>query len=587
MSGSGPWLNLSYAPRALFKFPPDAAPPAVPPPFEEHSFKTPFAIPADVYNMVLGPEWPLTIALLYAMTVLFINAYNRRNNNQPWSISKIRVFRPFVILHNVFLAVYSAVTCVAMVRALKHALPHYTEHNALIRTVDALCKMHGPRGLGDAVTFNPISNLWQTTNKQILLGGNGLPDSTDVGRIWNEGLAFWGWIFYLSKFYEVFDTFIILAKGKRSSTLQTYHHAGAMLCMWAGIRYMSPPIWMFVLVNSGIHTMMYTYYTISALGFRVPQAIKRTLTSLQILQFVVGASFAAVHLFVSYSIPIDVPYHLSESPQPQEPMFSSMIATITQPSLISTASGGAMALLKKLVYRAAGEEGLAENVPRPAITSQSIPFDQNPPSQQVLNAVKRVVYRTEYHPIHCIDTTGQSFAIWLNLIYLFPLTGLFVRFFVKSYLRRTSGSAKHPTKQRAFSKSGHDALHGVARELESLGEAPVEDGINGTLENLRNRARRERTTKSASIGSASVYSDEGVLSDDEQRYLAHFKSRVSDALETQGLTPKSNKAMSPERAKTPEEALKEEKDMEEIRKSVYAKLQDVSKRQEDSNGTAK
>ncbi len=53
----------------------------------------------------------------------------------------------------------------------------------------------------------------------------------DTGRIWNEGLAFYGWIFYLSKFYEVLDTFIILAKGKLSSTLQTYHHAGAMMCM--------------------------------------------------------------------------------------------------------------------------------------------------------------------------------------------------------------------------------------------------------------------------------------------------------------------------------------------------------------------
>ena len=74
--------------------------------------------------------------------------------------------------------------------------------------------------------------------------------------MWNEGLAYYGWIFYLSKFYEVLDTFIILAKGKLSSTLQTYHHAGAMLCMWAGMRYMSAPIWQFVLINSFIHSLM-------------------------------------------------------------------------------------------------------------------------------------------------------------------------------------------------------------------------------------------------------------------------------------------------------------------------------------------
>ena len=122
--------------------------------------------------------------------------------------------------------------------------------------VDALCKIHGPRGLGDAVTYNGQTHTWGSKNPQIRVAANGLPESTDVGRIWNEGLAWWGWVFYLSKFYEVLDTAIIIMKGKRSSTLQTYHHAGAMLSMWSGIRYMSPPIWMFALVNSGIHAMM-------------------------------------------------------------------------------------------------------------------------------------------------------------------------------------------------------------------------------------------------------------------------------------------------------------------------------------------
>ena len=85
---------------------------------------------------------------------------------------------------------------------------------------------------------------------------DGSPDSTDLGRLWNEGLGFYGWLFYISKFYEVVDTLIILAKGKNSSMLQTFHHAGAMMCMWAGIRYMSPPIWMFVFINSGLHGLM-------------------------------------------------------------------------------------------------------------------------------------------------------------------------------------------------------------------------------------------------------------------------------------------------------------------------------------------
>jgi hypothetical protein len=99
-----------------------------------------------------------------------------------------------------------------------------------------------------------------TTNRHVKLSAYGTPETSDVGRLWNEGLAFWGWWFYLSKFYEVLDTFIILAKGKPSSTLQTYHHTGAMACMWAGIRYMSPPIWMFCFLNSGVHALMVSCY---------------------------------------------------------------------------------------------------------------------------------------------------------------------------------------------------------------------------------------------------------------------------------------------------------------------------------------
>lgn len=144
-----------------------------------------------------------------------------------------------------------------MFNALRVSLPEIDQDWKLSKTVDAFCKLHGPRGAGNAATYNTTTSAWTMTNRLFHLAADGLgPESTDVGRIWNEGLAFYGWLFYLSKFYEVVDTMIILAKGKKSSLLQTYHHAGAMLCMWAGIRYMSPPIWMFVLVNSGIHAIM-------------------------------------------------------------------------------------------------------------------------------------------------------------------------------------------------------------------------------------------------------------------------------------------------------------------------------------------
>jgi hypothetical protein len=47
---------------------------------------------------------------------------------------------------------------------------------------------------------------------------------------------FFCYIFYLSKFYEVLDTVIILAKGKKVGMLQSYHHTGAIYTMYAGYR---------------------------------------------------------------------------------------------------------------------------------------------------------------------------------------------------------------------------------------------------------------------------------------------------------------------------------------------------------------
>ena len=248
-------IRLRAAPSYYFKFPPSPEPTTLSPAQADYSLARPFSIDHGLYNSLLDVKVPLTIAAVYATTVFFMNRLNKRRGNKPWPISKTSAFFAFMIAHNVLLAVYSAWTFVGMANALKNTAPKWKDSNSLVEVVDAFCKMSGPRGLGDAVWWNRDESSWTTGNPAVkLLGGN--PDPTDVGRLWNEGLAFYGWLFYLSKFYEVIDTMIILAKGKRSSFLQTYHHAGAMLCMWAGIRYMSPPIWMFVAVNSFIHALM-------------------------------------------------------------------------------------------------------------------------------------------------------------------------------------------------------------------------------------------------------------------------------------------------------------------------------------------
>jgi GNS1/SUR4 family len=266
---AGPTIELRLPALSLFHFPPDPLPTAIPPPVGARTFASPFAIDAGLYNAALDWKVPITVGTVYATTVILLNKYNRERKFKPWAISQTRIFFAFVVLHNIFLAVFSALTFIGMIRALAHTWPGRRDLpflgklwpgmrtlNGLVGAADALCKMHGPGHLGDAVLYNTEAHAWMVTNRVVKLSDSHTPDNADVGRLWNEGLAFWGWWFYLSKFYEVFDTLIILAKGKRSSTLQTYHHFGAMLSMWAGMRYMSPPIWMFCFLNSFIHALM-------------------------------------------------------------------------------------------------------------------------------------------------------------------------------------------------------------------------------------------------------------------------------------------------------------------------------------------
>lgn len=112
------------------------------------------------------------------------------------------------------------------------------------------------------------------------------------------------WIFYVSKFYEVVDTLIILARGKRSSTLQTFHHAGVIIIGWTGLRYESPMAPPGAILNAAVHTLMYFYFTLQTLGISVSKRFKRALTSIQIAQFIVGLGFAHFYLFVNYKAPM-------------------------------------------------------------------------------------------------------------------------------------------------------------------------------------------------------------------------------------------------------------------------------------------
>jgi hypothetical protein len=258
----------------------------------------------------------------------------------------------------------------------------------------------------------------------------------------------------------------------------------------------------------------------------------------------VGVSFALLHLFVSYTIPVSIPYEVIDKviQSTTTTTVTSIASSVANTAALPTASGAAVAFLKKLVYRAAGEEGLAENIYQPTGESQYAQYAHvlADDVQHVLhrNPKRRTVYRTEYQHVPCIDTSGQAFAVYLNLIYLLPLTGLFMRFFVKSYLRRTSAKSKPTTTRDAIVNAGRDAIHGVDRELESLGRSAEDgDSVSSGSQHAKNGARG-RTAKQSD-------NRNGSLSPANQKFIDSVNRKVNQRLEAIGEGAKDTK----ERAK--------------------------------------
>ena len=118
------------------------------------------------------------------------------------------------------------------------------------------------------------------------------------GSLWASGMGAWCTIFYVSKYYEWVDTLVLIAKGKKPSFLQLYHHAGIVLTMWGGVVSQGAWLLIVVLLNSGIHTLMYTYFLIKTIDPTKQIKAAKYLTAAQIAQFFIRILYTIpIHFF--------------------------------------------------------------------------------------------------------------------------------------------------------------------------------------------------------------------------------------------------------------------------------------------------
>lgn len=92
------------------------------------------------------------------------------------------------------------------------------------------------------------------------------------------------YLFYISKYYEFGDTFMLYLNGKSPIFLQKYHHIGAIISWHLTYVYKVDCVWIPSIANSFIHTIMYSYYLGCLLKIKQIRFIKQYITSLQLTQ---------------------------------------------------------------------------------------------------------------------------------------------------------------------------------------------------------------------------------------------------------------------------------------------------------------
>ncbi|GAX26785.1 elongation of very long chain fatty acids protein 4 [Fistulifera solaris] len=103
------------------------------------------------------------------------------------------------------------------------------------------------------------------------------------------------WLFYISKVWDFWDTIFIVTgkKWRQLSFLHVYHHITIFLFYWLNshVNY-DGDVYLTVLLNGFIHTVMYTYYFICMhtkvpeTGKSLPIWWKSSLTMMQMIQFI-------------------------------------------------------------------------------------------------------------------------------------------------------------------------------------------------------------------------------------------------------------------------------------------------------------
>ncbi|XP_067141703.1 very long chain fatty acid elongase 6-like [Centruroides vittatus] len=116
-----------------------------------------------------------------------------------------------------------------------------------------------------------------------------------------QGSLFWGWLFICSKVIELGDTFFIILRKRKLIFLHWFHHMLTLIMVWHCATYKVAISHWTGMMNYTVHSFMYTYYTLRAMGIKVPKLIAMCITCMQLMQMLTGVALVMWIMAVKYS----------------------------------------------------------------------------------------------------------------------------------------------------------------------------------------------------------------------------------------------------------------------------------------------